>query len=84
MTLRLIELSKAPELLHVHLRELVGQGLRREADDTYHRLEHHEEMLVVVRIDRLAVVAQIDRAVDTPEPFSSYALHASIANGGGV
>ena len=60
-------------------KELVGQRLRRRTTNAYRRFEHHEEVFVVVSIDRLTIVAEIDRAVDAAEPLARDALHAVVA-----
>ena len=45
------------------------------------RFEHHEEVVVVVRIDRLAEGAKVLCAVGTSEPLARDSLHAAITHG---
>ena len=76
-----------PEDIHVDLAWQSDhcQSCRLQAvEETYHRLEHHEEMGVVMRVHRLAVVAQVLGAVHATEPLATDAVHAAITYRRGV
>jgi hypothetical protein len=74
-----------PELLHINLHS--HNGLRNvlsqtRAGGTHRSLEYHEEVLVVVRIHRLAPVAEVLRAVHATEPLADDPDHAAVTDGG--
>lgn len=80
----------APEPLHINLVgcEVWGKDevSRAQCGDersgrTDLRFEHHEEVIIVMRVDGLAERAKILCAVGTSEPLARDPLHAAIADG---
>jgi len=59
----------------------------RELSELRHidrRFEYHEYMCFIMCIERLAVPTQVLRAICTPEPGTTDALHATVTECGGM
>ena len=80
-------IQNLPQGGHVNLFRFVIQRLTKGTQDKidpHRRLENHENMRIIMRIDCLTSVTQVQGAIATPEPFSPNRNHAAITQGIGM
>ena len=56
----------------------------RDKIDPHRRLENHENMGIIMRIDSLTSITQVQGAIGTSEPFSPNRSHAAITQSIGM
>ena len=85
-TLNSDTVKRLPEDMHIHLHNQTKSAkvVQCKGRITHRRLEHHEEMRIVVRIHRLAAIAQVLGAICAAEPLATYSVHATVTHSGGV